>query len=55
MNKDVTKGNLYALDSIAIHCKNCYCMYTEGKSLANYFCDSHFRRNLTFNLIISKI
>ena len=31
-------------------------LYTEGKkSLAIYFGDSHFRRNRTFNFIVSKI
>ena len=29
--------------------------YTEGKSLAIYFEDSQFRRNRTFNFILSKI
>ena len=30
-------------------------IYTEGKSLAIYFEDSQFRRNRTFNFIVSKI
>ena len=32
-----------------------YLIYTEGKSLAIYFEDSQFRRNRTFNFIVSKI
>ena len=30
-------------------------IYTEGKSLAKYFGDSQFKRNRTFNSIVSKI
>ena len=30
-------------------------IYTEGKSLAIYFEDSQFRRNRTFNFILSNI
>ena len=34
---------------------SCILIYTEGKSFTIYFWDSKFRRNRTFNFIVSKI